>query len=153
MRAGKPRNCEGGYRLSSARRRLCGEGDLDDTAGHNFCCARKLVSAPCFGEQTVGSLFRNVWRVYRDHFVLIALTYFLPTFPLVAFTQMVRGYSRGLELALLFAYTVIQFVAGSALTVTLSDICLVLCRPYGDHTRGCCAAAPARGCSPLAYWS
>ena len=102
--------------------------------------ALETSERPLFGEQTVGSLIRNVWRVYRDHFVLIVLTYFLPTFPLVVFAQMIRGSSHGLELALLFAYTVSQFVAGSALTVTLSDICLgtmpTVRRSYSRVLRG-----------------
>jgi len=34
--------------------------------------ALETSERPLFGEQTVGSLVRNVWRVYRDHFVLIA---------------------------------------------------------------------------------
>ena len=102
--------------------------------------ALETSERPLFGEQTVGSLVRNVWRVYREHFLLIALTYFLPTFPLVVFAQMVRGSSPGLELALLFAYTVSQFVAGSALTVTVSDICLgtvpTVRRSYSRVLRG-----------------
>jgi uncharacterized membrane protein YjgN (DUF898 family) len=56
--------------------------------------------------------------------VPIVLTYFLPTFPLVLFAQMVRGSSKALELVAIFAYLVSTFVASGALTITLSDICL-----------------------------
>lgn len=76
------------------------------------------------GEQTASSLIRNVWRVYRQHFVPIVLTFFLPTFPLLLLAQMVRTSSEGLALAATFAYMVMLFVASGALTVTLADICL-----------------------------
>lgn len=76
------------------------------------------------GEQTVGSLIRNVWRVYRQHFVPIVFTFFLPTFPLLLLAQMVRTSSEGLALAAMFAYTMMVFVAFGALTVLLADICL-----------------------------
>lgn len=76
------------------------------------------------GEQTAGSLIRNVWRVYRQHFVPIVFTFFLPTFPLLLLAQMVRASSEGLALAALFAYMVMLFVVSGALTVTLADICL-----------------------------
>lgn len=68
------------------------------------------------GEQTAGSLIRNVWAVYRRHFVRIALIFILPTFPLLILVIVLPDF--------LLLFEVVVYVAWAALAIAISDICL-----------------------------
>jgi hypothetical protein len=84
------------------------------------------VVAPAFiAEQTAGSLVRNTLTLYRSSFRPLFLTYFLPTFPILVLQQVADGTGNvGLFLATALAGWVVSFLATSALTVVISDICL-----------------------------
>ena len=69
------------------------------------------------GEQTAGSLIRNVWAVYRRHFLRIGLIFVLPVYPLVALGVLVSS-------GFLLAFEVLVYVAWGALTIAVSDVCL-----------------------------
>ena len=73
--------------------------------------------APLLGEQTAGSLIRNVWRVYRKQFVRIRVIFVLPTYPLVVLGLVVSE-------PLVLAFDVMVYIAWGALAVAISDICL-----------------------------
>jgi hypothetical protein len=69
------------------------------------------------GEQAAGSLIRNVWGVYRRHFVPIAVIFIFPTFPLLILVVRVSS-------DFLLVFEVVVYVAWAALAIAISDICL-----------------------------
>lgn len=69
------------------------------------------------GEQTAGSLIRNVWAVYRRHVVRVVLIFVLPTFPLGVLLVLVSS-------GFLLVFEVVLYVAWAALTIAVSDIYL-----------------------------
>ena len=69
------------------------------------------------GEQTAGSLIRNVWAVYRRHFVRIAIIFVIPTFPLLVLSVSVSD-------SFVLAFDLVMYIAWGALAIAISDICL-----------------------------
>ena len=86
--------------------------------------AKPAPEPDLLGEQTAGSLFRNIVHLYRRHFVPIVMTFFLPTFPFMLAELLLRSTSPWLSVVCLMLYNVASFIASGALTVTLSDIFL-----------------------------
>jgi membrane-anchored glycerophosphoryl diester phosphodiesterase (GDPDase) len=73
------------------------------------------------GEQTAGRLIRNIWRVYRKHFVRIWLAFVLPIYPLLLAATIAPDTWGVL---FIYPFAVTAFVSFGALTITMSDICL-----------------------------
>jgi hypothetical protein len=69
------------------------------------------------GEQTAGTVIRNVRRVYRRHFLRMLLIFVLPTLPLAVLSIAVSFWFS-------WAFLPVAFVAWGALSIAVSDICL-----------------------------
>lgn len=92
------------------------------------------AAAPALlGLQTVGILLRNILHMYRRHFGVLMACSTLPTLPFIVLARYLWPDPWAL-VALLF-YVVAAFVAGGAMTVAISDICLgnrpTVARAYG----------------------
>jgi hypothetical protein len=82
-------------------------------------------SAPApalLGPQTVGILLRNILRTYYRHFGVLMACSLLPTLPFIILLKWMAA--TPWVLVVLLPYTVAAFIAGGALTVVISDICL-----------------------------
>lgn len=80
--------------------------------------------AELVGEQTAGSLVRNVWRVYRRNFSGVFLTSALVLIPLIALEALFSSIFPNLKN---FAPTIVglgMFAVLGPVTITLSDICV-----------------------------
>jgi hypothetical protein len=92
------------------------------------------------GEQTVGSLVRNVWRAYRRNFFPVFATFSLTFIPIMALESLfILTFPRLASFApfiLFFGY----FLAFGPLTITLCDICVgnvpTIQRSYEKYFRG-----------------
>lgn len=93
-------------------------------------------------EQTAGSLLRNALGLYRSNFRPLFLTYVLPTYPVLVLQMLTQVAPEPGALFVVFAMLgwFVSFFATSALTVTVSDICLgnepTLRRAYGKLLKG-----------------
>ncbi|MDM0032826.1 glycerophosphoryl diester phosphodiesterase membrane domain-containing protein [Variovorax sp. J22P271] len=95
--------------------------NVEATLGPAFLGDKATV---LLGEQTVRSLFVNIYRVYRHHFGVIFWCCVLPLIPAVALVHAAQGGSIGWMLASNVPYFVALFIVTAALTIALSDICL-----------------------------
>jgi hypothetical protein len=87
-------------------------------------------------EQNAGTLVRTTWALYRTHFSPLLLGYVLPMLTLFVMQEVGAVYRIGwLVLSALLAGVPLAFVASSATTLMISDICLgnspSLRRSYG----------------------
>jgi hypothetical protein len=101
------------------------------------------AAAPALlGPQTVGILLRNILRTYRRHFGVLMACSLLPLLPFIVLLKWLTATEILTEIeklwvlgVLLLPYMVAIFVAGGAMTVAVSDICLgsrpTVARAYG----------------------
>jgi hypothetical protein len=93
-------------------------------------------SAPALlGPQPVGILLRNILRTYRRHFGVLMACSLLPMLPFIVLLKWQTAIKSPWALVVLLPYMVAAFVAGGAMTVVVSDICLGN-RPTVAHAYG-----------------
>ena len=87
------------------------------------------------GEQTAGSLLRNILWVFRRHFWVLQLCGVLPVLPLLALVVLLSKWESNWAALPLMGYFFAIFFSSAALTVAISDICLGN-RPTVRHSFG-----------------
>jgi hypothetical protein len=76
-------------------------------------------------EQSAGTLLRAVWGLYRSYFSPLCLGYVIPTLSMFVLQQLGTVYEIGwLVLCAFLAGNLLAFVASSATTLMISDVCL-----------------------------
>src|SRR5262245_10175131 len=87
------------------------------------------------GPQTLGILLRNILRTYRRHFGVLMACSLLPTLPCIVLVRWLAEIESSWVFGGLLLYIIAAFVAGGAMTVVVSDICLgnrpTVLRAYG----------------------
>jgi len=87
------------------------------------------------GPQPAGTLLRNILRVYRRHFGVLMACSLLPMLPCIVLLKWLTAIKSPWVLLAVPPYMVATFVAGGAMTVVVSDICLGN-RPTLAHAYG-----------------
>lgn len=89
--------------------------------------------------QTVRSLLRNILRTYRRHFWVLMLCSAVPMLPFILLMRKLTAIESPWVFAALLPYMVAAFIAGGAMTVAVSDICVgnrpTVARAYGHILR------------------
>jgi hypothetical protein len=97
--------------------------------------ANGAAAQALLGPQTVGILLRNIWRTYRQYFGVLMACSLLPMLPFIVVQEWLTAIRSSGALVGGLPYLVAGFVAGGAMTVVISNICLGN-RPTVPHAYG-----------------
>jgi hypothetical protein len=97
--------------------------------------ANTAAAPALLGPQTVGILLRNILRTYWRHFGVLMACSLLPMLPFIVLMKWLTAIKTSWVIVVLMPYMLAAFIAGGAMTVVVSDICVgnrpTVARAYG----------------------